>query len=239
MEMSFLLKGIREFLLYLQDFNTLSICIRMVLAVLFGGLLGVERGKKRFGAGARTFALVCLGSAVTIIVNEYVRIKANYTIDPARIAAQIINGIGFLGAGTIMVTGNNRVKGLTTAASLWVSAIIGIAVGSGFIVGSTLGFILALSSMIIFQRYNDWFAKFDRLIELYMEIDPDTGMQQIHDYAAENNFIIKSVRRKRQKPLTADDHCITIEFDMQGRRDHGPVMISLQLVEGIHYCEEI
>lgn len=235
----YLVKGILDVLNYMQDFNTVSICIRMVLAVIFGGLLGVERGKKRFGAGARTFSLVCLGSAVTIIVNEYVRIKANYTIDPARIAAQIINGIGFLGAGTIMVTGNNRVKGLTTAASLWVSAIIGIAVGSGFIIGSTLGFILALTSMTLFQRYNDWFAKFDRLIELYIEIDPETGMQQIHAYAEENKFIIKSVHRKRQKPLTEDDHCITIEFDMQGRRDHGPVMTSLQLVEGIHYCEEI
>lgn len=235
----YLVKGILDVLNYMQDFNTVSICIRMVLAVIFGGLLGVERGKKRFGAGARTFSLVCLGSAVTIIVNEYVRIKANYTIDPARIAAQIINGIGFLGAGTIMVTGNNRVKGLTTAASLWVSAIIGIAVGSGFIIGSTLGFILSLTSMTLFQRYNDWFAKFDRLIELYIEIDPETGMQQIHAYAEENKFIIKSVHRKRQKPLTEDDHCITIEFDMQGRRDHGPVMTSLQLVEGIHYCEEI
>ena len=211
----------------------------MILAVIFGGLIGVERGKRHFGAGTRTFALVCLGSCVTIIVNEYVRIKSNYSIDPARIAAQIINGVGFLGAGTIMVTGNNRIKGLTTAASLWVSAIIGIAVGAGFIYGAFLGFGFSLGSMIFFQRYNNWYSKFDRYIELYMEIDPDNGMVQVNEFAKENNFFIKSVHRKRQKPLTPDDHCIIIEFDTRGRRDHSSILTSLQLVEGIHYCEEI
>lgn len=228
-----------DILFYLQEFNTISICLRLLLAAILGGLLGAERGKKHFGAGARTFSLVCLGSAVTIIVNEYVRMKANNAIDPARIASQIINGIGFLGAGTIMVTGNNRVKGLTTAACLWVSAIIDIAVGSGFITGAVLGFVMALCSIIFFQRYNDWFAKFDRLIELYMEIDADIGLEQLHSYAAENHFSIKSLHRHKQKPLFSDDHCITVEFDMGGRRDHNSVILSLQLIDGIHYFEEI
>lgn len=230
---------LNDALFYLQDFNTVSICIRLILAAVFGSLLGAERSKKRFGAGARTFALVCLGSAVTIIVNEYVRIKANNAIDPARIASQIINGIGFLGAGTIMVTGNNRVKGLTTAACLWVSAIIGIAVGSGFIVGAVLGFIMALTSIIFLQRYHDWFARFDRLIELYLEIDSDTGLEQIQKYAAENNFTVKSVHRRKQKALSSGDHCITVEFDMGGRRDHNSIIKMLQQIESIHYCEEI
>lgn len=239
MKVIFPIQTITNTLLYLQDFNTVSICIRLLLAAIFGGLLGAERGKKRFGAGARTFSLVCLGSAVTIIVNEYVRMKANNAIDPARIASQIINGIGFLGAGTIMVTGNNRVKGLTTAASLWVSAIIGIAVGSGFIIGSILGFALALFSIIFLQRYNEWFTKFDRLIELYLEIDSDTGLEQVNTYVSENHFTVRSIHRKKQKPLSSGDHCITIEFDMGGRRDHVSVLNSLQLIEGIHYCEEI
>lgn len=229
---------INDFLLYLQDFNTLSICIRLLLAAVFGGLLGAERSKK-FGAGARTFSLVTLGSAATIIVNEYVRMKANNAIDPARIASQIINGIGFLGAGTIMVTGNNRVKGLTTAACLWVSAIIGIAVGSGFIIGAVLAFVLALSSILFFQRYHEWFARFDRLIELYLEIDSDFGLEQIQKYADENHFSINSIHRRRQKALSSGDHCITVEFDMGGRRDHESVLTSLQLIEAIHYCEEI
>ncbi len=225
--------------LFIQDFNTISILLRLLLAVCFGGLIGLDRGKNHSSAGLRTIALVCLGSCLVIIVNEYLRIKSSHTIDPARIAAQIINGVGFLGAGTIMVKGNQRVKGLTTAASLWVAAIIGIAIGSGFVYGAFLGFGFTLAVMTIFRKYNLWVATFDRYIEIYLEIDPDIGMQQVRSYAEENNFIIKSLHRKRQKPLFADDVCITVEFDTQGRRNHASILTRMQLIDGIHYCEEI
>ena len=237
--MIFLENVFTNFQNYIQDFNTFSIVIRMLLAVSFGGLIGLERGKNNSGVGTRTITLVCLGSCVVIIVNEYLRIKSNNTIDPARIAAQIINGVGFLGAGTIMVKGNNRVKGLATAASLWVSAIIGIAIGSGFVYGAFLGFLFTLASITTFQKYNQWYATFARYIDLYLEIDPEIGMDQVRKYAAENNFVIKSLHRKRQKPLFANDICINIEFDTQGRRNHASIVTCLQLVEGIHYCEEI
>lgn len=227
------------FQIFIQDFNTVSILLRLLLAVCFGGLIGLDRGKNHSSAGLRTISLVCLGSCLVIIVNEYLRIKSNSTIDPARIAAQIINGVGFLGAGTIMTKGNQRVKGLTTAASLWVAAIIGIAIGSGFVYGAFLGFGFTLAVMTIFRKYNHWVATFDRYIEIYLEIDPDIGMQQVRSYAAENQFIIKSLHRKRQKPLFADDVCITVEFDTQGRRNHASILTCMQLIDGIHYCEEI
>ena len=143
--MSELKNILMELQLFIQDFNTVSIIIRLFLAVCLGGLIGLDREKNHSAAGLRTIAIVCLGSCLVIIVNEYLRIKSAYTIDPARIAAQIINGVGFLGAGTIMVKGNQRVKGLTTAASLWVAAIIGIAIGSGFIYGAFLGFGFTIS----------------------------------------------------------------------------------------------
>lgn len=237
--MHFIGNLLSDFQAFIQDFNMASIVLRMLLAVCFGGLIGVERGKNNFGGGARTITLVCLGSCIVIIVNEYLRIKSGNTIDPARIAAQIINGVGFLGAGTIMVTGNNRVKGLTTAASLWVSAIIGIAVGCGFIYGAFLGIVFTLVSITMFQKYNKWYAKFDRYIDLYLEIDPDIGMKQVRKYAEENNFIIKSLHRKRNKSLFPNDICIHIGFDTQGRRNHSSIVTCLQIIDGIHYCEEI
>jgi len=237
--MIFIENALNDFQMFLQDFNTISIILRMLLAVFFGGMIGVERGRNNFGGGARTITLVCFGSCVVIIVNEYLRIKSNHTIDPARIAAQIINGVGFLGAGTIMVTGNNRVKGLTTAASLWVSAIIGIAIGCGFVYGAVLGLFLSLVSITVFQKYNKWYAKFDRYIDLYLEIDPNIGMNQVRKYAKENDFVIKSLHRKRNKALYSEDICIDIELDTQGRRNHTSIVTCLQLIEGIHYCEEI
>jgi len=237
--MAFIEHVCMNFQVFIQDFNTVSILLRLILAVILGGMIGVERGRNNFGSGARTITLVCLGSCIVIIVNEYLRIKSNHTIDPARIAAQIINGVGFLGAGTIMLKGTNRVRGLTTAASLWVSAIIGIAIGCGFIYGALLGLVFTLISITVFQKYNKWYAKFDRYIELYLEIDPDMGMNQVRRYAKENNFVIKSIHRKRNKPLFAEDICIELEFDTQGRRNHTSVITCLQLIDGIHYCEEI
>lgn len=239
MEFQTLSPFMTDALLYLQDFNTVSICIRLLLAAFFGGVLGTERSKKHFGAGTRTYALVCLGSAATIIVNEYVRMKANNAIDPARIAAQIINGIGFLGAGTIMVTKNNRVKGLTNAACLWVSAIIGIAVGSGFILGGILGFLFALFSILGLQHVHDWFTKYDRLMELYLEIDSDTGLEQLQAFMSEHHFSIKTLHRRKQKALFSGDHCITVEFDMGEHHDHDDILKKLNRIDSIHYYEEI
>lgn len=93
-----------KFLIYIQDFNALSICIRLFLATLLGGLVGLERGTHGQPAGARTFALVCLGSSLVMITDEYLVLHYG-TGDPARLAAQVISGIGFLGVGTIIVTG--------------------------------------------------------------------------------------------------------------------------------------
>ena len=110
-----------------------SVLIRLVCAAVCGGIIGFERGLKGRPAGLKTFSLVCIGATMVMVTNEYIiEYVSGGSGDPARLAAQVISGIGFLGAGTIMVTGANQVKGLTTAAALWVTAAIGITIGSGF-----------------------------------------------------------------------------------------------------------
>ena len=118
-----------EFLAPLREFNTASVILRMVLAVMCGGFIGVEREHKRRPAGFRTHTLVCLGAAMTTLTSQYL-LTSGWNTDPARLGAQVVAGIGFIGAGTIIVTRRRQVKGLTTAAGLWVSAIIGLAVGA-------------------------------------------------------------------------------------------------------------
>ena len=130
-----------EILNYLQEFNAVSIFVRLLMALVCGGLLGIERSKKHQAAGVRTFSLVCLGSTLIILTNEFICIKCGGG-DTSRMAAQVISGIGFLGAGTIMVTSNNRIKGLTTASCLWISAIIGLCIGSGLLVISFFCFLI-------------------------------------------------------------------------------------------------
>ena len=118
----------------LRGFNEISVTLRFVLAVLFGGIIGLEREHKHRPAGFRTHILVCMGAASVMMTSQYLINLVNsgvasFTCDPARLGAQVISGIGFVGAGTIMVTKRRQVKGLTTAAGLWDSAIIGLAIG--------------------------------------------------------------------------------------------------------------
>ena len=122
-----------SFIELMTELTTASVAVRLVLATLFGSLVGVERANKRYAAGIRTFALVCLGSALATITGLYFAQMSGNMADSARIPAQLLCGIGFLGAGTIVVTDRKRVKGLTTAAGLWVTASMGIAIGAGLL----------------------------------------------------------------------------------------------------------
>jgi putative Mg2+ transporter-C (MgtC) family protein len=155
---------------YLREFNVVSVMFRLILAVVSGGLIGVERERKGHPAGLRTHMLVCLGSALAILTNTFVMLQHG-SGDPTRIAAQVISGIGFLGAGTILVTGQYRrqVKGLTTAAGLWASACIGLAVGAGFFEGAIIALILILIIMGIIKWLHDRKYKEIRALNLYAE----------------------------------------------------------------------
>ncbi len=128
---------------YLRQLNFASMALRIALAVIVGGLLGLERERKSSPAGFRTYMLVAIGSTMTIMLSQYLDIMLSTkwlaqaqavgaTHDVSRFGAQVINGVGFLGAGTIILTGRKRVKGLTTAAGLWASACLGLAIGAGF-----------------------------------------------------------------------------------------------------------
>ena len=116
---------------FVREMSFLGVTVRMVLAVLCGGLIGIEREYKRRPAGFRTHILICLGAAVTTLTSQYLYLTLELYTDVARLGAQVVAGIGFIGAGTIIVTNRQRVKGLTTAAGLWTSAIIGLVCGAG------------------------------------------------------------------------------------------------------------
>ena len=128
---------------YLREFHIVSILLRLGIAMFFGGFVGMERERKRRPAGFRTYLLVCVGSALTMLLGQYFALmldsgwsaaaaQADLRSDVSRFGAQVINGIGFLGAGTIIITGRQEVKGLTTAAALWACGCMGLAIGAGF-----------------------------------------------------------------------------------------------------------
>ena len=108
----------------LRDVTTLSVFVRLACALICGGIIGIERSYKRRPAGFRTHILICIGAAITTLTSQYLYLNMHYFTDMARLGAQVVAGIGFIGAGTIIVTRRQRVKGLTTAAGLWTSAIV-------------------------------------------------------------------------------------------------------------------
>ena len=114
-----------------SSWSLLAITIRLLFALVVGLIIGIDRERKRRVAGIKTHILVCLGSALVMITSQYMMVEFGDMADISRMGAQVISGVGFLGVGTIIVTGRNQVKGLTTAASIWVCACVGLAADRG------------------------------------------------------------------------------------------------------------
>ena len=147
-----------------------GICLRLALATFVGVIIGLDREYKNKGAGIKTHALVCIGAAMAMIVNEYVfREFPNMNTDITRLGAQVISGIGFLGVGTIMMNGRSEVKGLTTAAGLWACAGVGLAAGIGFAEGTLLAVIFILFIFRVLAPLDKKLHKNSKRIDLYME----------------------------------------------------------------------
>ena len=168
----------------LRDLNVASVALRLALAMLFGGTIGFERGIRQRAAGLRTHMLLCVGSASTMLCSQY--IYASYGVgDPARLSAQVISGIGFLGAGTIIVTKRNEIKGLTTAATLWSTACMGIAVGVGFYECAMIMYILLIIILVFVSVLDKKYLKIPTSTALYLEVRKEAGLgdaiQYIHD----------------------------------------------------------
>ena len=136
----------------LRDMTFASIALRMIMSFLCGGLIGLEREYKRRAAGFRTHILICLGAAITTMTSQYLALVMGFSTDMGRLGAQVIAGIGFIGAGSILVTRRQRVKGLTTAAGLWAAAIIGLCFGAGFFEGGIVATILILLAEVLFSK---------------------------------------------------------------------------------------
>ena len=165
-----------------------DVCLRLFLAMLCGGIIGVERGRKHRPAGFRTYILVCVGSALTMVLSAYLvalhpkwlEISSNIAqSDFSRFGAQVINGIGFLGAGTIIITGKNQVKGMTTAAGLWASACMGLAIGAGFYWGALVGCTLMLLTVTVFAKIESFITSRSRNITIYLEFDQTDNVADI------------------------------------------------------------
>ena len=196
------------FLSLLEEFNMVSVIVRIFLAMLLGGLIGMEREKSRRPAGFRTHILVCVGACMTALIGLFVWNTMGDTTDPMRISAQVISGIGFLGVGTILVKEHDHITGLTTAAGLWTTAAIGIACGYGFYSAALVGtLVVNVTSAILFKLEKGTRRK-NCVRSIYLEI---VGTESVNEYT---DWFWEELRAKNvliTAPRSAIKHNVGVE----------------------------
>lgn len=196
------------FLNLLEEFNTVSIIVRIFLAMMLGGLIGMEREKSRRPAGFRTHILVCVGACMTALIGLYVWNIMGDITDPMRISAQVISGIGFLGVGTILVKENDHITGLTTAAGLWTTAAIGIACGYGFYIAAFVGtLVVAITAAILFKLEKGTRRR-NSVRSIYLEI---AGTEAVNEYTDWFWTELKAKNVMIMAPRSAIKHNVGVE----------------------------
>jgi Uncharacterized membrane protein len=227
-----------ECLSYLREINLLSIILRVALTLLIGGLLGLERGKKHRPAGFRTHMLVCLGATMVMMTNQFVAQEYG-TGDPVRMGAQVVSGIGFLGAGTIMVTGKQQVKGITTAAGLWTAACCGLAIGIGFyeaaiVCGVTIWFI-----MTFFARIDAQVHRMGKSMELYVEFHENTRVSDFTEYIREMDMEVLDIQLQRNTMREQGSFYSAVLIVRCHYGGHEKTLELLASATGVYYIEEL
>ena len=159
---------------------------RILLALIIGGIIGMERGRHGRAAGMRTHILVCLGATLASMTGMYAFDMLKFGNDPLRLAAQVISGIGFLGVGTILIKGRFQITGLTTAAGIWCAATIGIALGIGYYEGALVTFLGSVIAVTVMHRFEYRVARRHSRFGMYIEIVSAEKVRTVIDYLYEN-----------------------------------------------------
>ena len=183
----------------LREVTYLAVILRIVMAVIFGGIIGLERGLKNRPAGMRTYMLVCVGACLIMLTNQYL-FQVTRAGDPMRLGAQVVSGIGFLGAGTIIVTKHNQIKGLTTAAGLWAAAGVGLALGVGFYEAAVVAGFAVFSVLTLLQRMDNKLHRNARFLEVYIEFSEKTSIGELMRSIRELDFEITSMQLENAIP---------------------------------------
>lgn len=223
----------------LRELTFLSVAVRMLLAVLCGGIIGVEREYKRRPAGFRTHILICLGAAMTTLTSQYLYLVLHYYTDMARLGAQVVAGVGFIGAGTIIVTRRQRVKGLTTAAGLWAAAIIGLTLGGGFYEGGVLATVLILLAELFFSKLEYRMLDHAPEINLYMEYSGKTPLENVLKFYREHDLKLLDLVVTRNSDGDKVTSCAIFTLRLNKRCKTEWLLDQLHLVPGVVLVEEL
>ncbi len=223
----------------LRGVTLLSVFIRLLLALVCGGIIGIERSYKRRPAGFRTHILICIGAAITTLTSQYLYLDMHYFTDMARLGAQVVAGIGFIGAGTIIVTKRQRVKGLTTAAGLWASAIIGLAFGGGFYEGGILTTVFIMTAELVFSRLEYRVLEHVPEINVYMEYENKHCLDDVLQLYRSRNVKVLNIQITRSTGSSEHNACALFALRLPRSCGVEPLLTQVGKRDGVVSVEEL
>lgn len=241
-----------NYLEYLRQLNFESMMLRVFLAMVVGGVIGFERELKRRPAGFRTYMLVAMGAAITMILSQYLDLmlstqwnddlllnQTKNRTDVVRFGAQVISGIGFIGTGTILVTSRNQVKGLTTASGLWASACMGLAIGAGFYECVLIGFLLVIMCMKLLPLIENAVLARSRNMNVYVEMDSVENLGNVVNCIKAENIMLYDVDIDREEHVRESQVNGLFSLRLPAKQQHAEVLAKLSTLEGIIAIEEV
>ena len=226
---------------FVRELDFLAITVRLIAAVVCGGVIGIEREFKRRPAGFRTHILICLGAAMTTLTSQYMYLTMHLFTDIARLGAQVIAGIGFIGAGTIIVTKSKRVKGLTTAAGLWTSAIIGLACGAGYLECALFATVMILFAELVLVKLEYNLAREVNDVNLYIEYRHAICIENIIRIIREERIKLTDLEITRVVDEGEEDHhyCAMLSVQASRKQLEGQLIKSINDLDGTILIEEM
>ena len=193
-----------------REVTMIYVTLRLVMAFLCGGIIGLEREYRRRAAGFRTHILICLGAAITTMTSQYLHYVMNYNTDIARMGAQVVAGVGFIGAGSIIVTRHQRVQGLTTAAGLWTSAIVGLAMGAGFYEGGIVVTGMVLMIEIFLSKIEYYILRKTPEVSIYLEYKDSRSLNRLFALCRDHKVTILGIEVTKTSEQPNSNSCAVI-----------------------------
>ena len=222
----------------IRELTVAAIAFRVVMSILLGGAVGLERGLKNRPAGLRTYMLVCMGSCLVMMTNQYVT-QVYGTGDPVRMGAQVVSGIGFLGAGTIIVTKRHQIKGLTTAAGLWASAAAGLALGIGFYEAALIGGGAIFLVLTVLQSWDNRMHRNSKMIDIYVELEYSVNLGTFMQDVRQLDLEINNLQMDHDGAFEGENRSFIMTLKSPRKRNHEELFLLIRKIQGVAYLEEL
>lgn len=227
---------ITNFIESMREFTFASVAFRLILATVLSAMMGSERGRRGRAAGLRTHILVCVGSAMAAMTGIYIVKELQMSGDASRIAAQVISGIGFLGAGTILVKNGSTITGLTTAACVWATGAIGLAIGYGFYEAAIIATVITYLTIKLLSAFEHKHALLGKECSLYIEFIEANQLNNVIFQMKEHNYLVDSIALAPSKTNLPNSIAATLTIKTKKKVNVQDVLADVNKIDGVNFA---